>query len=217
MPQFRARRARRNSRAHERQFPGHGLQPVPECEVGYTETAKLRDMLDQEIRTHGKNIVDVRVLGDETEIDVFGSIKLAVSDAGRDVVSMGGLLRAEFEMHFTNCGHTCWLRKSGERTAVHQDDFDSEAPLCGLRLEVLLPPGCADRESAISNEKLLRSAVLEEFEEGMVVEIAGLLRDTTLNGLEGLLFRKGAKHMLIGRRLCHEIVAGSMFVLKVSK
>ena len=89
-------------------------------------------------------------------------------------------------MHFTNCGHTCWLEEAGERTAIHEDDIHSEAPLYALRLEVLAPLERADLESAICDESPLIIAVLDKFEEGMVVEIAALLRDTTLKGVRGV-------------------------------
>ena len=86
---------------------------------------------------------------------------------------------------FTNCGHTCWHGKAGERTAIH-----SIGGFCVCTTLGVLPPvGSTDRESAICERKPLIIAVLERFE-SMVVEIAGLLRDTTPNGTRGVKKRK---------------------------
>ena len=37
------------------------------------------------------------------------NLSMDVSDVAREVVSMGRLLRAGCDVHFTNKGHTCWM------------------------------------------------------------------------------------------------------------
>ena len=66
--------------------------------------------------------------------------------------------------------------------------FELYAP----RLEVLPSPESADRDLAICCKTPLRIAVLERFEEGMVVEIAGLLRDAKLTGMRGVCLGRSA-------------------------
>ena len=61
---------------------------------------------DQKIEAHGKKNVDVKFHGQANETPVPASIKVDVSDVARNVASMGRLLRAGFDLHFTNHGHT---------------------------------------------------------------------------------------------------------------
>ena len=68
---------------------------------------KLCDMQDQKIEAHGKNIVDVKFHGQANETPVPDSIKVDVPDVARNVASMVRLLRARFDLHFTNHSHTC--------------------------------------------------------------------------------------------------------------
>ena len=75
-----------------------------------TERAKLWDIQDQKIEAHGKKIVDVKFHGQANETPVPASIKVDVSDVASNVASMGRLLRAGFDLHFTNHGHTCWRK-----------------------------------------------------------------------------------------------------------
>ena len=71
-----------------------------------TERAKLWDTQDQKIEAHGKKLVDVKFHGQANETLVPASIKVDVSDVAGNVASMGRLLRAGFDFHFTNHGHT---------------------------------------------------------------------------------------------------------------
>ena len=71
---------------------------------------------------------------------VPASIKVDVSDVARNVASMGRLLRAGFDLHFTNHGHTCWMENGGLKTTISEDSPTSEAPLYSLDVEVLPPP-----------------------------------------------------------------------------
>ena len=119
---------------------------APDYAIDDSEKARLWDIQDQAIQAHGKKIVDVKFIGKEGEEGIYGSVKVDVSDVGRDVASMGRLLRAGFDMHFTNKGHDCWLEKDGKKTTIHEDDRRSDAPLYALRLEVLPPPGSSERD-----------------------------------------------------------------------
>ena len=98
-----------------------------------TERAKLWDIQDQKIEAHGKNIFDVKFHGQANETPVPASIKVDVSDVERNVASMGRLLRAGFDLHFTNHGHTCWMEYGGLRTTISEDSTTSEAPLYSLK------------------------------------------------------------------------------------
>ena len=106
-----------------------------------TERAKLWDIQDQKIEAHGKKIVDVKFHGQANETPVPASIKVDVSDVARNVASMGRLLRAGFDLHFTNHCHTCWMDNGGLKTKISEDSPTSEAPLKSLDVEVLPPPG----------------------------------------------------------------------------
>ena len=69
-----------------------------------TERAKLWDIQDQKMEAHGKKIVDVKFYGQTNETPFPASIKVDVSNVARNVASMGRLLRAGFDLHFTNHG-----------------------------------------------------------------------------------------------------------------
>ena len=152
-----------------------------------TERAKLWDIQDQKIEAHGKKIVDVKFHGQANETLVPAGIKVDVSDVARNVASMGRLLRAGFDLHFTNHGHTCWMEIGGSRTTISEDSPMSEAPLYSFDVEVLPPPGesCESRPTASS--RIAPTAKDDErVEEGSRVELAGLVRDVGLNGRKGI-------------------------------
>ena len=74
-----------------------------------------------------KLAVDVKFHGQANETLVPASIKVDVSDVARNVASMGRLLRAGFDLHFTNHGHTCWMENGGLKTTISEDSPTSEA------------------------------------------------------------------------------------------
>ena len=108
-----------------------------------TERAKLWDSQDQNIEAHGKKIVYVKFHGQANETPVPASIKVDVSDVARNVGSMGRLLRAGFDLHFTNHGHTCWMENGGLKTTISEDSPTSEAFLYSF--------GCRSAASAGRN------------------------------------------------------------------
>ena len=75
--------------------------------MDHAEKAKLRDIQDQPIESYGKKIVDVKFMGDDNQEDIPCSLSMDVSDVGKDVVSMGRMLRAGFDMHLIAHGHKC--------------------------------------------------------------------------------------------------------------
>ena len=87
------------------------------------ERAKLWDIQDQEIEAHCKKIVDVKFHGQANETPVPASIKVDVSDVARNVASMGRLLRAGFDLYFTNHGHTCWMENGRFKTTISEDSL----------------------------------------------------------------------------------------------
>ena len=115
-----------------------------------TERANLWDIQDQKIEAHGNKIVDVKFHGQANETPVPASIKVDVSDVARNVASMCRLLRAGFDLHFTNHGHTCRMENGGLKTTIGEDSLSSEAPLYGLDVQMLPPPGeiCESRSTA---------------------------------------------------------------------
>ena len=152
-----------------------------------TERATLWDIQDQKIEAHGKKIVDVKFHGQANETLVPASINVDVSDVARNVASMGRLLRAGFDLHFTNHGHTCWIENGVLKTTISEDSPTSEAPLYSLDVEVLPPPGeiCESRSTA--SARIASIAMDDErVEEGSRVELAGLVRDVGLNGKRGI-------------------------------
>ena len=152
-----------------------------------TERAKLWDIQDQRIIAHGKKIVDVKFHGQANETPVPASIKVDVSDVARNVASTGRLLRAGFNVHFMNHGHTWWMDNGGLKTTISEDSPTSEAPLYSLDAEVLPPPGETCESRSAAGARIAPIAVDEErVEEGSRVELAGLVRDTGLNGKRGI-------------------------------
>ena len=118
-----------------------------------TERAKLWDIQDQKIEAHGKKIVDVKFHGQVNETPVPASIKVDVSDVARNVASMGRLLRARFDLHFTKHGHTCWMENGGLKTTISEDSPTSEALLYSLDVEVLPTAGRNPRKQVNSKCK----------------------------------------------------------------
>ena len=152
-----------------------------------TERAKLWDVQDQKIEAHGKEIVDVKFHGQANETPVPASIKMDVSDVARNVASMGRLLRAGFDLHFTNHGHTCCMENGGLKTTISEDSPTSEAPLYSLDVEVLPPPGEICESKSTASARIAPIAMDDErVEEGSRVELAGLVRDVGLNGKRGI-------------------------------
>ena len=96
----------RQSEIDDRQWGSQSTACSVDFAKGYatndTERAKLWDIQDQKIEAYGKKIVDVKFHGQANETPVPASIKVDVSDVARNVASMGRLLRARFDLHFTN-------------------------------------------------------------------------------------------------------------------
>ena len=117
------------------------------------------------------------------EAPIPASIKVDVSDVARNVASMGRLLRAGFDLHFTNHGHTCWMEYGGLKTTISEDTETSDAPLYSLDVEMLPPQGeiCESRSTASAR---IAPIVMndERVEEGSRVELA----DMELNGQRGI-------------------------------
>ena len=130
-----------------------------------TERAKLWDIQDQKIEANGKKIVNVKFHGQANETPVPASIKVDVSDVARNVASMGRLLRAGFDLHFADHGHTCWMESGGLRTTISEDSPTSAAPLYSLDVEVLPPPGesCESRSPEKVQELLLSRWMTNEW------------------------------------------------------
>ena len=125
--------------------------------------------------------------GQANETPVPASIKVDVSDVARNVASMGRLLRAGFDLHFTNHGHTCWMENGGLNTTSSDDSPTSEALLYSLDVAVLPPPGeTCKSEPAVGARVAPIAADEERVEEGSRVESAGLVRDVGLNGKRGI-------------------------------
>ena len=83
-----------------------GVNKAKDCPTDDSERAKLWDIQDQNIEAHGKKIVDVMFHGQNNDAPIPASIKVDVSDVARNVASMGRLLSAGFDLHFTNRAHT---------------------------------------------------------------------------------------------------------------
>ena len=123
-----------------------GSNPTLKIDSGSQSTACIQERSRgtfriRKIEAHGKKIVDVTFHGQANETPVPTSIKVDVSDVARNVASMGRLLRARFDLHFTNHGHTCWMENGGLKTTISEDSPTSEALLYSLDVEMLPPPG----------------------------------------------------------------------------
>ena len=145
------------------------------------------DWEDQKIEAHGKKLANVKFDSQANETPVPASIKVDVSDVARNVASMGRLLRAGFDLHFTNHGHLCWMENGGLQTTIIEDSPTSEAPLYSLDFEVLPPLGETCESKPAAGARIAPIVVDEErVEEGSRVELAGLVRDIGLNVKRGI-------------------------------
>ena len=79
--------------------------------------------------------MDVKFQGDDNQEDIPCSLCVDVSDVGKDVASMGRMLRAGFDMHFIEKGHKCWMEHKGRQSKFEEDDPNSEAPLFYLNMK----------------------------------------------------------------------------------
>ena len=88
---------------------------APQDEIDDSERALLWDIQNRETASYGKKIVDVNFLGSDESEGMPGKLKMDVSEVGKNVASMGRMLRAGFDLHFTNMGHDCWMERDGRR------------------------------------------------------------------------------------------------------
>ena len=110
-----------------------------------------------------------------------------MSDVARNVASMGRLLRAGLDLHFTNHGHTRWMENGSLRTTISEDSPTSEAPLYSVDVEVLLPPGESCESRSTASARIAPNVMnYERLEEGSEIELAGRVRDVGLNGNRGI-------------------------------
>jgi hypothetical protein len=119
---------------------------APEYEIDDSEIPLLWDIREKQIKAYGRKIVRCEFAGDDETV-LEGCIGVDVAEVGKDVASMGRILRAGFDMHYTNYGHTCWMERSGIRSTICEDDPNAVAPIYHLRFKVLppteiLPSGC---------------------------------------------------------------------------
>ncbi len=84
------------------------------------------DLQDIEIPSYGKRTVDVEFAGDEAE-RLKGSLRMGVSEVGRNVASMRWLLRDGFDLRFAEGNHRCWMSPCNQITFFYQGDPTSEA------------------------------------------------------------------------------------------
>jgi hypothetical protein len=153
--------------------------------VRSTERAKLRDIQDQPIESYGKKIVDVKFMGDGGQRDISCSLSMDVSHVGKDIVSMGRLLRAGFDMHFTDKGHTCWMEHQGVSSRIEEDDPSSEAPLFYLSMEAQPIPEDGGRPRDEADFLVAPVSMEEEIPVGREVDVAGLTTNVEWNSVRG--------------------------------
>ena len=159
---------------------------APHYGIDDTEKARLWDIQDQEIKSYGKKVVDVEFLGQGDSERLEARLLVDVSDVGKNIASMGRLLRAGFDARFTRERHRCWMERDGQVATIFQDDERSEAPLYYMRLRVLPVPQQREERRGL----LVAPISGDEFHEGCEVEIAGLVRDQHLNGRAGVVVRR---------------------------
>ena len=134
-----------------------------------------------------RQFVDVMFHGQTNEAPIPASIKVDVSDVARNVTSKCRLLRAGFDLHFTNHEHACKMEKGGLITTISEDSPTSDGPLYSLDVEVLPPPGeFSSGRTAVGARVAPSAAEDERLEDGSRLELAGLVRDMVLNGQRGI-------------------------------
>ena len=85
-------------------------------------------MQDRSIECYGKRIANLTLYDKDASSGIAATVKMDVGELAKDVAAMGRLLRAGFDMHFTNLGHTCWMERAGQVCEIYEDDPNSEAP-----------------------------------------------------------------------------------------
>ena len=135
----------------------------------------------------GKKFVDVKFHGQSNEAPVPASMKVDVSDVASKVAPVNRLLKAGFDLHFTNHGPPCWMENGGLKTAISEDSATSGAPLHTLDVEVSPPPGeLSNGNTAVGPRVAPITAGDVRLEKGSRVELAGLVQDMGLNGQRGV-------------------------------
>ena len=93
-----------------------------------------------------------------------------VSDMGKNVLSMGRLIRSGFDLHFTQNGHSSWMTEAstGRIIRLYADNGDAEAPLFYTKIAIRDPADQGRTAAAIDT--------------GDVMRIVGLRTQTEYNG-----------------------------------
>ena len=103
-----------------------------------------------------------------------------MSDVGKDVMSMGRMLRAGFDMHSTEKVHKCWMEHGGRLSKIDEDDPNSDAPLFYLKMKVQPIPENGENSKGVESERLVAPLSKDdEIRVGCEVEIAGLVKTET--------------------------------------
>ena len=124
--------------------------------------------------------------GDDKQEDISRSLSIDVSDVGKDVASMGRILRAGFDMHFTKSCNKCWMELKSKLSKIDADDPTSKAPLLYLNMKVQPIPEHGRNCECAETEKLVAPlSKQDEIHVGCDVKLAGLITNSELNGMRG--------------------------------
>ena len=137
------------------------------------------DIQSNPIGSYGKKVVDLKFVSDAGDVDA--EVVVDIADVKKNVAGMGRLCRAGTDMHFTNFGHTCWMERQGQMTAIQEDDPLSDAPLFNLQVEVKPTP---TTRMEVNDEKTVLAAPLDRVDQikiGDEVRLIGLDRCAELN------------------------------------
>ena len=105
---------------------------------------------------------------------------------GKHFASMGRMLRAGFDMYFTEKGCKRWMEHKGRQSKIEEDDPNREAPLLYLNMRFQPIPEHGRNGECAQTEKLVAPlSKNNEIHVGCEVELAGLMTSAELNGVRG--------------------------------
>ncbi len=95
---------------------------APHYDINEAEKTRLWHIQGQEIKSYGRKAVDVEFLGQGDFKKLEASLLVDVSDVGKNVASMGRLLRVGSDANFTRERRRCWMERDGLGATIFQDD-----------------------------------------------------------------------------------------------
>ena len=158
-----------------------------EYPIDDTHRANLWDVKEDRIISYGKRVAVLSFLG--PEVDMSGKVAVDVAEVGQNLFSLGRMCRSDFDFHFTEFGHTCWMERNGQTALIEESDYDTDAPLFYARVKVQ-PLMLQDVKPEDSTTLLVAPVQQSGLYAGCEVKLAGLESQKELNGSTARCFKQ---------------------------